>query len=394
MGRINIARSNNNLGRVDPIDDACICLISTGAAVANNIGLLDPRQIFDLDGLTDLGITADNNPTVYRDVSDFYGLTGAGAELNIMLVSDATTLESICDSTGTIAKTLLNFTAGRGVILLVNALRPSTYVPVISNGLDADVWAAAAKLDILAKAYQVDNLPFVGVLPGLGFTKANIANIPARSTQAWDNVAISLACEKSDGHVSMGTLGAWLFKSQVSQNIGRVAFGSVVQTAYFPDTSAVLDMKSYEEVINAKGLIQFCKVGQKSGFYFYDDPTVTANSSDFSSLSWNRTINKAHRIASDVLQLKINEDVEINSSTGKIEPALISDWESDVETAIRAQMGKATSTKVKEISGVSCTIDPDSDIVNDQISASIEIVRNGQAKQFNVSIGYTTTTSE
>ncbi|PZP38365.1 MAG: hypothetical protein DI598_21010, partial [Pseudopedobacter saltans] len=340
------------------------------------------------------GITADNNACLYRDVVDFYGLAGEGAELNIMLVSDATSLETICDTIGTIARKALDFTAGRAVILLINALRPASYVPTITTGLDADVWAAASKLNILAKAYQDDNLPFVGVLPGLGFAKANIAALPDRKTLAFDNVGISLACEKNDGHVSMGVLGAWLFKAQVCQNIGRVAFGKVVDTAFYPDATSVLDMRNQIDAIAGKGLIQFCKVAQKSGYYFYDDPTATAKSSDYSSLSWNRTMNKGQRISADTLSNKINEDVDVDATTGKIESALISDWESDVENDVRAQMGKATSTKIKEISGVACTIDPDSDIVNDQISASIEVVRNGQAKQFNVSIGYTTAITE
>ncbi|PZP42592.1 MAG: hypothetical protein DI598_16800, partial [Pseudopedobacter saltans] len=86
MGRINIQRSNGNLNRVDPTDDACIVLISTGTAVDGKMALSEPKQIFDLDGLSELGITADNNACLYRDVVDFYGLAGEGAELNIMLV--------------------------------------------------------------------------------------------------------------------------------------------------------------------------------------------------------------------------------------------------------------------------------------------------------------------
>lgn len=392
MGRLNIQRSNGNLGRVNPVDDACICLLTSGTAVADKIALAEPKQIFDLNGLADLGITEANNAVMYRDVTDFYGLTGEGAELNIMLVSDATTLESICDATGTIAKTLLDFTAGRGVIFLVNIKRASGYTATVTDGLDADVWAAAAKLNTLAQQYQNDNLPFVAALPADGFLKANLAAIPARSTKSFDNVAIVAACEKADGHVSMGVWAAWSYKHQVCQNNGRVASGAVVQTAYFPDGTPVQDLKSQVESIDSKALVQFVKVGQKSGYYYYDDPTCTALSSDFSSWSWNRTINKAHRIAADVLELKINEDVEKNSRTGKIDSGVMSDWEGDVENAIRTQMGRGTATRVKEISGVSCTIDPDSDITNDQISASIEIVRNGQAKRFDVSIGYTTST--
>ena len=118
---------------------------------------------------------------------------------------------------------------------------------------------------------------------------------------------------------------------------------------------------------------------------------MTAVDSDYSSISWNRVINKAHRIAYDVLSDKSNDDVDIDPITGKLETSVVSDWESDVETAIRNNMIKVSNTKTKEISGVSCFVDPDSDIVNDQIDATLSIVRKGQSKTINLKIGYTTT---
>ena len=115
---------------------------------------------------------------------------------------------------------------------------------------------------------------------------------------------------------------------------------------------------------------------------------MTSLSSDYSSISWNRVMNKAQRIAYDVLVEKQNDDVDADQSTGKIESTLVSDWESDVENAIRDQMMKVSADKQKEISGVKCSIDPESDIVNDEISGTLTIVRKGQAKTINVKIGY------
>jgi FKBP-type peptidyl-prolyl cis-trans isomerase 2 len=54
-------------------------------------------------------------------------------------------------------------------------------------------------------------------------------------------------------------------------------------------------------------------------------------------------------------------------------------------------MMRTTPTKVKEIDGVKCTVDVNSDIANDQVDLSLQIVRKGQAKIINVSISYART---
>jgi hypothetical protein len=280
---------------------------------------------------------------------------------------------------------------GRAVILIVNKKIAVDYEIDLDNGFDADVWTAAAKLNELAIAYDTQNIPLVCALPGFGFDSATIADIPARDTLELDYVAMNLFCEKNDGLVSMGLFAAWLCNHQVHQNIGRTASGKVSDTAFFPNGASWLSLKNSVATLAAKGLIIPAKIGSRSGYYFNDDPTLTAVDSDFSSISWNRVINKAKRIAFDTLVNKLNDDVDVDPNTGKIESTVASDWESDVETAIRAQMMKETGTKKKEISGIKCTVDPDSDIVNDEVDASIEIVRKGQAKIINVTIRYSET---
>lgn len=386
------------LSRTALSEDSVICLLLTGAAVADKIALSEPHQIYGSDALETLGITADNNPLAFKDISDFYANAGEGKELNIMLVSDATSLATMCDKANNIAKKLVDSVAGRAVILIVNKKAAAEYEVDLEDGFDSDVWTAADKLNELAKSYDDQNIPLVCVLPGFGFDSAHIADIPARNTLELDYVAMNLYCEKNDGLVSMGLLAAWLCKHQVHQNIGRTASGKVSNTAFFPNGASWLSLKNSVGTIAAKGLIIPAKVGSRAGYYFNDDPTLTSLDNDFSSISWNRVINKAKRIAFDVLVNKLNDDVDVNPSTGKIESTVASDWESDVENAIRAQMMKESPSqgtgkpkKVKEISGVKCTVDPDSDIINDEIDASIEIVRKGQAKNINVTIRYVET---
>jgi len=385
---ISITRAKGQLNRTQPTDDAVICMVISGTAVVDKIALSEPKQIFTSEAINDLGITEANNPVAFRDITDYYRKAGEGAELNFMLVSNATTLEDMCDPVGTIAKKILDFTAGRGVVLLVNKDFPVDYVPAIVTGFDGDVLAAATKLNALAVEYQTANVPFVGVLPAFGFSKDTIAAMPDRSTLESDNVALTAACEKSDAHISIGLIAGCIANAQVSQNIGRVLFGAACDTGFFPDKTPAADLKNSYAALDNKGIVYFIKIAGKSGVYFNDDPCFTATTSDYSSISWNRVINKAHRIAYDILVEKLRDDVDLDPNTGKVETSLLSDWESDVENAIRSNMIVVSVGKQTEISGIKCTIDPNSDINNDQLSASIDIVRKGQVKTIAVRIGY------
>lgn len=384
---VNIVRATGQLKRTTPTEDKVVCMVISGAA-EGTVALSDPKQIFSTDDLVTLGITAVNNPLAYQEIIDFYAIAGEGAEFNFMLVVDTTSLTDICDNTKDLGKKLLDFVNGRGVIFMANRKTPVGYVPAITAGLDNDVNTAVTKLNEMAAAYQLQNIPFVACLPALGFDSTTIAALPARSTLSNDYVALNTWCNKADGIVSMGQLAGWTTKHQVHQNIGRVASGKVSDTAFMPDAVDAKTLKYDWASIALKGLLFPIKIGGKSGYFFNDDPTLTSLSSDYSSWSWNRTINKAQRIAYDVLVEKQNDDVDVDATTGLIESTLVSDWESDVENAIRAQMMAVSSIAQKEISGIKCSIDPASDIVNDKIDASITIVRKGQAKQINVKIGY------
>jgi hypothetical protein len=391
MGLI-INRASGSLNRTNPTEDAVVCMVFTGAAVSGKIALGEPVQIFSADqAFTDYGITSVNNPVAYRDIRDFYEVAGEGAELNFMLVADSNSLEDICDKDNNIAKKLLDFTQGRCVLLLVNYKAPEEFSKNDKDGFDSTLWSAIGKMNSLAKEYDDDNIPFTAILPGFGFTEENIADIPLRSTLSNDYVGVNLWCKANDGIVSQGMLAGVLAKIQVHENCGAVEKGKISDTAFFPDGTPYITLKNQIQNLANKGLIIPTKRGQKSGYFFFDDPTMTAFSSDYSSISWNRTINKAKRIAADILLEKLNSDVEINPSSGKIESSVCSDWESDVERAIRSQMMKTSSIKKREISGVKCTVNPDSDIINDEIDATLSIVRKGQAKIINVTIKYTAT---
>ena len=390
MGKVIITRTVGTLGRTEPTDDAVVCMVLSGVAVSGKIALGSPTQIYGTVALTTLGITNANNPLAYKEIKDFYSKVGEGAELNFMLVVDTTSLATICDKTQEIAKKLIDFTNGRAVILIVNKKVASGYVTTLTNGLDADVWAAITKANELVDLYATENTPIVVALPALGFALANISAVPDRSTLSNDSVAVNAYCETNNGIPSMGILAGWLAKHQVHQNVGRVASGKISDTAFLPDATAAnaTAVKNARTALENKGLLFPVKIGGKSGYFLNDDPTMTAVSSDYSSISWNRVINKAHRIAYDILTEKLNDDVDLDETTGKIDSSVASDWESQVEAAIRGQMIRVSGNKKREISGIKCVVDVNSDIVNDKVDASVSVVRKGQSKTINVSIGY------
>ncbi|MDI3319132.1 DUF2586 family protein [Pinibacter soli] len=390
---VNIPRLNGQLNRTQPVNDAVACIVLTGVGNAGGAQLMQPYRIFDTNALIDLGIDETTNPLAFSEIADFYEKTGNGAELNFMLVSDATLLADICDKEKNIASKLIDSTEGRCVIFAANRIPPNGYAVQKQNGLDADVWNAVDNLNELAKSYDNSNTPFVAMLPGIGFSVDHCTELADRNTMSNDYVAISLACSTTNKTVSMGMLCGVIANRQVQRNIARVADGAVTNGAYFPDGTSSTDSKVINVLgsIHDKGYIFLRKIADKAGYFFNDDPTFTKSTGDFTSISWNRVINKSKRICFLTLIEKLMDDIDINTQTGQIEPGLASDWESDVENAIRAAMIRVSGNKVPEISGVKCTVNLDSDINNDIIDCSLQIVRKGQAKTINVNISYAAT---
>ncbi len=88
---VNITLGNGNLGRSAATDDGVAALLLTGATVSGKLELNKHYQLSGTADLVALGVTADNNPLVYKEVTAFYEQTGDGAELHLLVVAEATT---------------------------------------------------------------------------------------------------------------------------------------------------------------------------------------------------------------------------------------------------------------------------------------------------------------
>lgn len=380
---VKITRLNGQLGRVNPTIDNVFAFVLSGA-MTDSMPLGEAKLLTGPESLETLEITDTTNPLAHGIISRFYAIAGAGTEAYVVLYNNAMMLEDVCNKDTGLVKEVLDAADGRCRGLFVAKAFAEDYTRVMDQGMDADVIEAISHLQALCEARADDNNPIFAVIPGYGFALDNVATLADLKQRTDNMVHVLLGADTADGDAAIGTIAGVLAAGPVNQNIARVANGSVLNNAWLLDGTPAKEARDYYEILHDKRYIFFRKIFGKSGFFFNDDPAACAPSDDYSSISWNRIINKAHVLAYGVLIEKLNDDVDINPDTGKIEPSVAGNWESDVESTIQLQM-----VNTRQISAVKCTVDPESDIVNDNINATLQIVRNGQAKNIAVNIGYT-----
>lgn len=382
--KVNINRTNGNLNRVQGTADNVFGIMVSGVA-QGSVALGVPKQFTGVADLTTYGITSGTNPLLVDEVTAFYALAGTGVKSWWLIYSDATTLSAACDKDTGVIRSLAEADTDISY-LFVNKKMPSGYVATVTTGLDADALAANDKLQALCEQYaSVRNQYFGAVLPGFSFTVAAAAALKDQGTDNNRDVSFLLASDASTGKPGIGQLAGWLAKNNYWYNAGRVQSGNVASAGWFVDGTAANAAAAVAalDVLHDKRYIFFRQFPQKSGYFYNDDPTCTAITDDYSSISWNRVMIKARKLAYGVLVEKLNSDVTLDPLNGGIAKSLAADWESDVRNALNVMVREGA------ISRADCTIDTSSvNVAADQVSATIEILRNGQAKTFNVDIGF------
>ena len=104
--KFNIA--SNGLGLLSATIEKNAGLILTGVSVDGKIKIGESKQIFSLQDAQKIGITEVENPFAYKHIKAFYDYAGTNAELWVMLVSDATTMENMADKEQNLARKLLD----------------------------------------------------------------------------------------------------------------------------------------------------------------------------------------------------------------------------------------------------------------------------------------------
>jgi hypothetical protein len=386
LPNVHITLANGALGRVAGSSDGVAGLLVTGAAVAGKLELNKVYLLSDLRSLESLGITKENNPLAYKEVTAFYTQAGDGAELYLLVASAATTLAQLCavDAASPLRK-LIDYGRGRIRLVGVNRLAPEGYVPVTAaTGIDADVVAALTAAESVAKSYRSKVMPFRVLLPGYAFS-GSLDKLFKPREGSYNSCGVVLCADAKIGTVTSPAVGQVLGRAAsipVYRSIARVKDGAITQDGWLADGNTVEYHAALLDALNDAGYIIYRSFVGKNGYYLNDDPTAAPLSDDYSSLSLGRVIDKAIAIAYSTYIDEIQDSVEVDES-GKLPKPLCTYFEGIIEDAVALQMAG-------EISGFNALIDPTQNILStSRLTVSCRIRPKGMLKDIDVNLGFT-----
>lgn len=379
---VSILLQNGQLGGLIQFAEGVAGLIGTGAAVANKIGIGDPRVVFSLKDAEDIGITVADNPKAHRQVKEFYDEAGQGAELYIMIVPDTMEQTEMLDVTNANgAVKLLNFTQGRIRLLGSYFAPPSGYTLTTTNGLDADVFTAITKAQALGNSYAAAHTPIRTIIEGRAYT-GNAANLTSLRTLTANRVGVMVAGSLNDGSASVGLILGRFAKVPVQRKPSRVKDGAVnVLTAFVG--SAKVEAHSGLELMHDKGYMVLRTFAGKTGYFFSGDPTAAPTTDDYSQLARGRVIDKAAVLAYLTYLEELDDEIVI-SADGKLDAAVCAYLEAKIENQINETM-----TAAAEISSVKASINPNQNILsNNKLQVALNVTPVGYSSNIEVLLGF------
>jgi hypothetical protein len=378
--------ASNGLGRLLANIQKIPGLVVTGVTVAgaNKVTAGNSYQIFSLPEAVALGIEeTGTNAFAYKQIKDFYDEAGEGAELWLMVVVAATTMEQMTSLTENYAKKLVNDAGGR--IRVLGIAKKSGASETITEGLDGDAHLAAIKAQALSEDFASKYMPIRTIIAGNKFDGMP-ANLKDHTASKLPRVAILLSNNDASKDAAIGLALGRIASIPVQRKINRVKDGPIVaQNACFTNGSPVESLMPAWNSINDKGYIFLRSFAGRTGYYFTGDPTLTAVNDDFSSLARGFVMDKAVLLAYNKLVDELSDEVPVTAS-GTIHPAIIKAWQNNVDREIRGLM-----VNNGELSDVQVFIDENQNILTTgKLEVGIKLLPVGYADYITVNIGFTT----
>ncbi len=408
LPNVQIKFANGALGQVEAMADGCLGFLALGATevtakiedeageeqVVTTFALGAAYTLKKLADLEALGVTADNNANLYRNVKDYYAESGDGVELWLMGFPDTETFTTALDKDNAAgAKTLLQASNGK-IRGLVAFKTPATgYTLTITKGLDEDVTAALVKAQALG-VWATDTLrsPIFTLVEGYGY-KGNPAELTELFKMKHNRVGIVIGDTSADSkNACMGVVAGRLAVSPVQRKISRVKDGALAPLAIYvgKQLAELVDV----ETIHEKGYITFRTIVGRSGYFIADDNLATAIEDDYRSITNRRVVDKAYRIAYNNLIEELNSEVPI-ASDGNLSPSWCANLEANAEQAIVSNMtangNLGNDPGDSNDTGVTCTIPYEQKILStSKLAVNLRVKPNGYAKYIDVELGFKT----
>ena len=380
----NITLGNGNLGRSAATDDGVAALLLTGATVSGKLELNKHYQLSGTADLVALGVTADNNPLVYKEVTAFYEQTGDGAELHLLVVAEATTLTQMCDSAAdSPLRKLIDASGGRVRLVGVNKIPPMEYEADTTQGIDKDAITAAEKAQAVIESYAAGKVnPFRMLMPAPAFD-AEVDSLFKPRESSTNAVCYVLASDDAAKHTAaIGRVLGRAASLSVHQSIGRVRSGSIGTDMYLTDGQSYIDADGLADSLHDAGYIIPVAYPRKNGAYLNGDPAAAPVTDDYAQLRYGRTVDKARIIVYDTLIDEILDDVDTDSA-GDLSAGQRTSYEGMIENAVLTQMnGEITSFAVSIPEGQNI-------LTSETIRVVCRIQPKGVVETFEVTLEFT-----
>lgn len=381
---VNITLGNGNLGRSAATDDGVAALLLTGATVSGKLELNKHYQLSGTADLVALGVTADNNPLVYKEVTAFYEQTGDGAELHLLVVAEATTLTQMCDSAAdSPLRKLIDASGGRVRLVGVNKIPPMEYEADTTQGIDKDAITAAEKAQAVIESYAAGKVnPFRMLMPATAFD-AEVDSLFKPRESSTNAVCYVLASDDAAKHTAaIGRVLGRAASLSVHQSIGRVRSGSIGTDMYLTDGQSYIDADGLADSLHDAGYIIPVAYPRKNGAYLNGDPAAAPVTDDYAQLRYGRTVDKARIIVYDTLIDEILDDVDTDSA-GDLSAGQRTSYEGMIENAVLTQMnGEITSFAVSIPEGQNI-------LTSETIRVVCRIQPKGVVETFEVTLEFT-----
>ncbi len=385
LPNVKIVIGNGNMGTVTLSDDGISGLILTGTAVTEKLEL---NKAYVLGGMADLkkyGIEEATNPLLVKELTAFYNAAGDGAELRLLVVSEATTLTQMCAaSEDAPLEKLINSAAGRIRLVGINRNAPAEYVPTVENGLDADVITAIAAAQTVAEDFLGKIAPFRVLLPAIGWS-GETTDLYQPREGSYNRVSVVMASDGKFGtsklySAAIGQVLGRAAKISVQQNIGRVRDGAIATTGYMTDGKTPEEHFSQLNLLDDAGYIFYRTFIGKNGYYLNGDATAVPTTDDYCYLSSGRVIDKAMIIAYKTYVDDILDNIEVDATKGTIPTAVCKGFEASIIRAVNTSMSG-------EISSFTAYIDPAQDILaNGRMEITCKIVPLATLREITVNL--------
>lgn len=380
-----ITLGNGGLGQAASYADGVAGLILTGTAVTNKLELNKHYVLGSTRDLITLGITNEDNPLVEKEVKAFYAQTGEGAELHLIVVSQATTLTAMCDpvSTSPLCK-LIDASAGRVRLVGVNKIAPAEYEAVLTEGIDGDAITAAEKAQQCAESYASKMKPFRLFMPAPVWN-GSTENLFKPVEASYNRVGFILASDGAIGNVYPAAVGMILGRAALAepqQSLGRVRFGSLASKGFFTSGDDFLDKSSLAQSLDEAGYLIFINYPSKNGCYLNGNPMAAPASDDYCELNNGRIMDKAMLITYNTYISEIMDNVAIDEK-GALSSGVCKNFEGMIENAINASMGS-------QISSFSAYVNPNQNVLSTKtLEIACSLVPLGVLKRIDVTLAFT-----